>query len=175
MLLEDVNADDSQVLAKTWATQREDTIQQQNLFRGLARIMLSLARVPLPHIGAFRFRDDSIVTLDNRPLDYTMMIFENDGTTRIILEGCTYSDAKAYIADLFRLHSARFLSYPNAIYDDRDCWSEMAAWVLVCSLAHRYIRPDQRNGPFFLQLNDIQPQNIFVDKDWNVRRLVDLK
>jgi len=74
---------------------------------GLARIMLSLACVP--RIGAFRFRDDGPVTLDNLPVDCTMRIFENDGTTHIIPEGRTYLDVEAYVADLFRLHSARFL------------------------------------------------------------------
>lgn len=175
MLLEDVNATDSQVLDKTWAARRMDPARQQNLFHGLARIILSLARVPLPYIGAFRFRDDGSITLANRPLDCTMMIFENDGTPRTIPSNRTYSAVELYVADLLRLHDQRFLSHPNAIQDEVECRREMAARVLVRSLAHRYIRAEQRNGPFLLQLNDLRPQNIFVDNDWNIKRIVDLE
>ncbi len=176
MLLEDVvNSTDSQVLDKTWVARRKDPVRQQNLFRGLARIVLSLARDPLPRIGAFSFRDDGTIALTNRPLDCTMAIFENDGTPRVMPGDRTYSAVEPYVADLFRLHDQRFLSHPNAIYDERDCWSEMAAWVLVRSLARRYVRPEQRNGPFLLQLNDLRPRNIFVNDAWNVTRIVDLE
>lgn len=51
----------------------------------------------------------------------------------------------------------------------------MAAKVLLRALAHRYIRREQRNGPFFLQLDDLHASNIFVDNDWNVTCLLDLE
>jgi hypothetical protein len=104
--------------------------------------MLSLARVPLPRIGSFRFLDDGTIALSNRPFDCTMMIFENNGTPRIIPNDRTYSTTGCYVTDLFRLHDQRFLSYPNVIYDERDCRSVMAAWVLARSLVYRYIRPE---------------------------------
>ncbi|TPX14871.1 uncharacterized protein E0L32_004980 [Thyridium curvatum] len=175
MLLENVNSKDSQMLAHTWTAQRKDPVRQQNLFCGLARIMLSLARVPLPRIGALRFRDDGTVALANRPLDCTMMLFENDGTPRVIPRDRTYATTEAYVADLFRLHDQRFLSHPNATYEEEDCRRQMAAWVLARSLAYRFIRQDQRDGPFSLQLTDLRPQNIFVDNTWNVTSLVDLE
>ena len=51
----------------------------------------------------------------------------------------------------------------------------MAAKVMLRAVAHRYIRQDQRNGPFFLQLSDLHASNIFVDKDWNVTCFIDLE
>lgn len=81
-----------------------DPARQHNLFHGLARIILSLARVPLPYIGAFRFRDDSTIALANRLLDCTMMIFENDGMLRTIPDDRTYSTVELYVANLLRLH-----------------------------------------------------------------------
>lgn len=175
LLLEDVNARDRQVLGKTWAAGRHEPDRQQNLFRGLARIVLSLARVPLPRIGAFCFRDDGTIALTNRPLDCTTAILENDGTPRVMPRDQTYSTTEPYMADLFRLHDQRFLTHPNAVYDERSCWSEMTASVLVRSLAHRYVRPGWRHGPFLLQLTDLRPGNIFVNEAWNVTRIVDLE
>lgn len=175
LLLEDVNTPDNQVLRKTWAVQREEPGRQQNLFRGLARIMLSLARVPLPRIGAFSFRDDGTIALVNRPLDCSMAIFENENTPRAIPCSQTYSGTEAYVADLFRLHTQRFLSHPNAVFNERDCRGQMAAWVLLRSIADCFILPEQRNGPFFLQLTDLHPGNIFVDKAWNITYIIDLE
>jgi hypothetical protein len=40
-----------------------DLVQRENLFRGLARIILSMARLPLPQVGSFRFHDDGTLTL----------------------------------------------------------------------------------------------------------------
>jgi len=46
---------------------------------------------------------------------------------------------------------------------------------MLRALAHRYVRQDQRSGPFFLQLDDLHASNIFVDDDWNVTYFIDLE
>lgn len=73
------------MLSHTWTRHMQDTSRQARLFQGMVRIMLSLARLPQPHIGSFQFNtSDGTVALSNRPLTCTMMIFENSGTPRTI-------------------------------------------------------------------------------------------
>lgn len=175
MLLEHVGSKNSQMLSNTWEQYRTDTPQRQRLFRGMARLMLSLARIPQPHIGSFQFHDDCSITLTNRPLISSIMILENDGTPRTIQRSYTYPSTEPFISDLFNFHDRRLLSHPNAIYDRQNCYGEMAAKVLLRALAHHYVRQDQRNGPFFLQLDDFHASNIFVDDDWNMTCLIDLE
>ncbi|PNY27693.1 Uncharacterized protein TCAP_02379 [Tolypocladium capitatum] len=153
----------------------ERTPLGDRLFRGISRSMLSLARIPQPQIASFRFHDDGTVTLTNRPLTCSMMILENDGTPRTMERNSIYLSTEPFIADLFSFHDKRFISHPNAVYNHKDCHSEMAAKVLLRALAYRYVRQDLRNGPFFLQLGDFHASNIFVDDDWNMTSLIDLE
>ncbi|KAK7398606.1 hypothetical protein QQX98_012015 [Neonectria punicea] len=175
MLLEHVGSDTSQMLSITWGKHRSDPARRQRLFRGISRLMLSLARIPQPQISSFRFHDDGTVTLTNRPLTCSMMILENDGTPRTVERSNVYLSTEPFIADLFAFHDKRFISHPNAVYDHKDCRGEMAAMVLLRALAYRYVRQDLRNGPFFLQLGDLHASNIFVDDDWNMTSLIDLE
>ncbi|KAK7428361.1 hypothetical protein QQZ08_005118 [Neonectria magnoliae] len=175
MLLEHVGSDTSQMLSITWEKHRSDPARRQRLFRGISRLMLSLARIPQPQISSFRFHRDGTVTLTNRPLSCSMMILENEGTPRTMERNNVYLSTEPFIADLFTLHDERFISHPNAICDHQDCRGEMAAMVLLRALAYRYVRQDLRNGPFFLQLGDLHASNIFVDDDWNITSLIDLE
>lgn len=51
----------------------DDEYRKTILFRGLAKIMLSLVRVPLPRVGSWTMDDPGILSLTNRPLsDLTM-------------------------------------------------------------------------------------------------------
>ncbi|KGQ07965.1 hypothetical protein BBAD15_g6706 [Beauveria bassiana D1-5] len=60
-----------------------DVMYRQTLFRGLARLMLSLARLPQPRIGSFIFDpDDCIVTLGHRPLTCVAMLRESEEMKR---------------------------------------------------------------------------------------------
>lgn len=50
MLLEHIGPETGQMLSATWAQHRHDPCSQTRLFNGMARIMLSLARLPQPHL-----------------------------------------------------------------------------------------------------------------------------
>ncbi len=104
-----------------------------------------------------------------------MMILENDGSPKTIQRDDTYHCTEPFVADLFHFHDQRFLTHPNAVYTRLGCRSEMASKVLMRALAHRYIRQDRRNGPFFLQFTDLHIGNVFVDDDWNITCLIDLE
>ncbi|KAF4509825.1 hypothetical protein G6O67_001765 [Ophiocordyceps sinensis] len=72
-------------------------------------------------------------------------------------------------------HDNRFLSQPNAVYNEEDCRGQMAVKTLLRSLSHHYVDRDHRGGPFYLQLTDLHASNIFVDENWNITRLIDLE
>lgn len=163
------------MLSNTWDKHRGDPTRRQRLFRGIAQLMVYLARIPQPRVASFCFHDNGTITLTNRPLYCAMIMLENEGTPRTMQRNDTYQCTEAFIADLFRFHDKRFLTHPNVTYSEKDCRGRMAAMVMLRALAHRYVRQDQRNGPFFLQLTDFHASNIFVDDKWNITSLVDLE
>lgn len=163
------------MLSNTWGKQREDLGRRKRLFQGMARLILSLARVPQPRIGSFQFNSNCTITLTNRPLTCSMAILENDGTPRIIQRSETYTSTEPFVSDMLTFHDNRFLSNLNAVYDDDDCRGHMAVKTLLRALSHHYIKREHRNGPFILQLTDFHASNIFVDEEWNVTCLIDLE
>lgn len=174
MLLEFIEPETGRPLAASWEDGRHDPERRQRLFRCIARVMLSLARVPLPRIGAFEFNNDCTVTLTNRPLSCGMMILENDGAPTTVRG--TYSSTESYVSDMITFHDTQFLNNPNATFSDRDCRGQMAIRTLLRTLAHHYIKTELRNGPFLLQFTDLHGSNIFVDEQWdNITCLIDLE
>ncbi|KAK4044666.1 hypothetical protein C8A01DRAFT_42574 [Parachaetomium inaequale] len=152
MLLEYVGPDTGRMLSDTWAARRHDQARRRTLFRGMARVILSLARVPQFRIGSFRFCTDGTVTLTNRPLPCCVAILENDGAPRTMPQDETYACTEPFVADMLALHDGGFLANRNA----------MAARALLRTLSHRY-------------LTDLHASNIFVDDDWNLTCLIDLE
>ncbi|KAG6012016.1 hypothetical protein E4U43_007985 [Claviceps pusilla] len=175
MVLEDVSADGSRMLWDTWKTKDNDVRRRQNFFRDYTKIIVSLARVPQPRIGSFRFHSNGTITLSNRPLTTTMAVLENEGTPRCIPRDRTYTNTDSYVSDMLSFHAGRLSTHPNAAVDSEDLRVNMASLVAFRAVAHDYIHPDRREGPFFLQFDDLHVANIFVDDDWNIRSLVDLE
>jgi hypothetical protein len=152
-----------------------DPVRRANLFKGLARITLSLARVPLPRIGSFTFRDDGTIALSNRPLTSTLAIMESYSTPRAIEQNTTYECVDPYVSDLLAYHDRRFLNQPNAVFNEADGQGKMAKKVLLRAIGHHFRRRDLRNGPLALRLTDLHQSNIFVDELWNIKYLIDLE
>lgn len=159
----------------SWKEHMEDPVRRENLFKGLTRITLSLARVPLPRIGSFTFRYDGSIALSNRPLTSTLAIMESYGVPRAIRQNRTYESVEPYISDLLTYHDHRFMNQPNAVFNHADGQNQMAQMVLLRAVGHHFISPNLRNGPYALRLTDLHRGNIFVDKDWNVTYLIDLE
>jgi hypothetical protein len=142
----------------------------------MARIMLSLARLPQPHIGSFRFNpSDGTITLTNRPLISTTMIFENSGTPRTIQPHQLYQSSDVFASDMLTLHDNYLLHYRHAVRDDEEARERITIRTLLRAVIHHFVLPDRRNGPFLLQPTDLHQSNIFVDEDWNVSCLIDLE
>jgi hypothetical protein len=175
MVLEYLGPETGRRLSETFDKEREDEGQRRRLFRGISRILLSLARIPQSRIGSFCFNTDGTVTLTNRPLCCSMMIAENDGAPRTIQRHRTFSCTDEFVSDTLTFHDQRFLHQPNAVYSEEDCRGQMAVKMLLRTSSHNYINRELRNGPFLLQLTDFHASNILVDEQWNVTGLIDLE
>lgn len=175
LLLEYIESSTGKMLSTTWSAYRHDQVRMNNLFRGLARLILSMARIPQPRIGAFKFQDDGTVTLTNRPLTCATAILENEGAPRVIQRSDTYVCTEAFVSDMLTFHDNRFLSQPNATYSEEDCRGQMAVKALLRTVSHHYLEREHRNGPFALQFTDFHPSNILVDDEWNFKCALDFE
>lgn len=175
MLLEHIGPSTGQMLSKTWNEHRQDPRLRQTLFRGIAHLIISLARLPQQRIGAFHFNNDCTVTLSNRPLTCTMMILENNGAPRTVERDTTYTYTEPFVSDLIELHDRSFLSDPNAVNHEADCREQMAYRTVIRALSYNYIRRNRSGGHFVLQFTDFHASNIFVDDEWNITCILDLE
>ncbi len=173
MLLEYIGPETGEMLSNTWDKKRKDPVRRQTLFRGMVRLILSLACIPQPRIGSFEFHNNGTITLTNRPLPCSVIILENDGASRTISRNETYTSTEPFVSDMLTFHDDFFLSNPNAVSSMGDCLGQMASKTLLRAISHHYIQHETRNGPFRLQLTDFHASNIFVDKDWNITCLID--
>ncbi|OAA59533.1 hypothetical protein SPI_05731 [Niveomyces insectorum RCEF 264] len=149
--------------------------KMRNLFRGLSRIILALARIPQPRIGAFRFYDDGTIALDNRPITCDMLDNENQGAPRTVAVDTTYTNTDQYVADLARFHDQRFRAGRNAVCGEADGQCQMAVRALLSAVTPHFIHKDRRHGPFALLMSDLNASNFMVDNDWNVTGMFDLE
>ncbi|KAK4145988.1 uncharacterized protein C8A04DRAFT_26148 [Dichotomopilus funicola] len=163
-------------LAKSWFSKSVDAVKKQNLFRGISRLMLQLARIPLDRTGSFTFDPDTaVISLTNRPLTCSLAILENDGAEQVIEPNRTYESVDPYVEDLLTLHDNRFLAQPNAVTTKEDCYYQMAIHSTLRIMTHHYLDRSQRNGPFYMQFTDLHQGNMMVDDDWNITSLIDLE
>lgn len=176
MLLEYIGPQTGEMLSLTWAHYMDDAKRRDRLFRGMSRIMLSLARLPQSHIGSFRFNpSNATITLTNRPLMCTTMIFEHSGTPRTIPPDTIYQTTESFVSEMLTLHDNHLLHDRHAVRNEDDARERIAIRTLLRALTHHFILRGRRHGPFLLQLTDLHQSNIFVDDDWNVTCLIDLE
>ncbi|KPM34278.1 hypothetical protein AK830_g12290 [Neonectria ditissima] len=174
-LLEYIGPETGEMLQNTWEKHRGDPTKREKLFCGMAKIILSLARIPQSKIGSFQFNHNSTITLSNRALSCSIAILENEGAERILKKSDTHASTDAFLSDMITFHDQRFLRQPNAINSEDDCRGQIAVKALLRIMSPRHIQPDYRYGPFLLQLTDFNQGNIFVDKDWNITCMIDLE
>ncbi len=167
--------DNGRMLSESWTAMRHDKLRRYNLFAGLSKIILSLGRVPLPRIGSHTINDEGVVSLTNRPLTLMLQQLENEGIPTNITRERTYTTVEPYLLDTLALHDSRLSHQPNAANDAADCRGQMVALTAMRSVFHHCNSQDFRTGPFYFSLTDIHASNIFVDPDWKITCLIDLK
>lgn len=175
LLLEYIRPETGRMLSDSWEEHNHDPAHRRALFRGMAHIILSLAKVPQPRIGSFHFNDNCTIALKNRPLLAAEIILESEGIPRSMEPRQTFDCTESFVSDLISLHDNRLRYDPSAADDEADCRSQMAIRTLLRTVSHHFIQRQYRNGPFLLQLTDLHQSNVFVDEDWNIRCLIDLE
>ncbi|GAM91661.1 hypothetical protein ANO11243_097130 [Dothideomycetidae sp. 11243] len=181
VLIEYIDPEQGEELSRTWPEGRSDLQRRSNLFCGLSKIMLSLARYPMPRIGSLTINDSGYVDLLNRPLTIAVQHSENDHMRFRIREEAeidpheqsTHVTVDSYVHDLLAIHGDRLDHQPNAVIGADDALSQANAVVVMRSVWTNFFR--RRRGPFFLSLTDLNQGNIFVDEAWNITAIVDLE
>lgn len=163
------------MVVHNWDDKLEDPICRKRLLTGMTKIILEMAKVPQPKIGSFRFNNDCTISLDSRAMFAATAILEGQGTPRTIAEGHTYTCTEPFVADLITFLDGNLTSDVSAADAETDCRSQMATRTFLRAVAHHFIKKEYRDGPFVMQLTDLNPGNFFVDDDWNITCLFDLE
>ena len=174
-MIETIADTEGRMLSSSWDEKREDDRLQRNLQRGLARILLSFAAVPLPRIGAFRLDDAGYIHLDNRPLSTELIMKENEDLPLNVSLDRTYDRVDDFVLAQLDAFSNRLLHQPNTVPNDLDGRFEMAGLLAARAIFPHMLRRDLRSGPFVYTLTDLHRSNIIVDDDWNIVRIIDLE
>ncbi|KAI1962487.1 hypothetical protein LOZ58_002829 [Ophidiomyces ophidiicola] len=87
------------MLSKTWKDKRDNQNLRMNFFRSLSRILLTIARVPVPRIGSFTIDHNGFLDLNNRPLTIEIQQVENEHIPVGIPRDATSSTSLAYTHD----------------------------------------------------------------------------
>ncbi|KAF0641002.1 hypothetical protein FPSE5266_03312 [Fusarium pseudograminearum] len=176
MLMEHIGPETGKMLSTTLFNESTDATRRKNLFTGLARTMLSLARIPQQHIGSFRFNSlDCTIALSNRPLTCTMAVFEQEGAKATIPEDRTYQNTDSFVSDMLAMHDNHLIHNPHAVVDADDAKDRIAILSLLRVVKHFFVLPERRSGPYFLQATDMHASNILVDEEWNITCIIDLE
>lgn len=175
LLLEFIDETRGKMLACTWEDHRHRKDLRTNLFKGLSRIMLTIAKVPVPRIGSFTLDDQGFLVLNNRPLTMEIQQLEAEKIPTNIARDTTYSSVESYVHDSLAVHDNRLDYQPNAISDRLDGISQVASLTIMKAVFTHFFARKFRRGPFVFILNDLHQGNIFVDENWNITCLIDLE
>ncbi|OAA71340.1 hypothetical protein ISF_01891 [Cordyceps fumosorosea ARSEF 2679] len=175
MLLEFIGPETGRLPAQDWFAKLADPLCRKRLFTGLSNIILELAKVPQPKIGSFRFNNDCTISLDGRAVFAGTSILEGQGAPRTVPAGQTYTCTEPFVSDMITLLDESYRAQIAASDTETACLGQMGTRVFLRAVAHHYIKKQYRNGPFLMQLTDLNPGNFFVDDDWKISCLFDLE
>ncbi len=167
--------DSGTTLSDSWADKHQKARFQENLQRDIARVMLSLASVPLPCVGTFRVDNRGYLRLDNRPLSIQSTIQENEGIPVNAHRRQIFTSVKDFVLHHVDAFSNRLLNQPNGIDSRRDACYQMASLAGAAALFPQLFRREFNNGPFVFALTDLHRSNIIVDDEWKIVCIIDLE
>lgn len=175
LIMDYIENADAEMLADSWDELRHNCDLKNNLFRDLSRIILTLSQISLPRIGSWTLNERGVLTLTNRPLAHQFHALENEGIPTNIPRQRTYMTTDTYYMDLLACHDSRIRYQPNSIISEKDGISQMANLFTMRGLLPHFTNRDLRNGPFVFSLTDLRGTNIFVDKNWHIKYVIDLE
>lgn len=120
MLMECIEPTRGTMLSKTWSEKQHDVELRTNIFRSRSRILLSLIRTPVSHVGSFIIDRARYLTLSNRPLSSGLQDWENERIPPHMSRNDTYSTVMSYVMHMLAIHDSRLRSQPNAVNNLTD-------------------------------------------------------
>ncbi|KAI2089772.1 hypothetical protein LOZ36_001679 [Ophidiomyces ophidiicola] len=87
----------------------------------------------------------------------------------------TYKTTDGFHLDILASHDQRLRSQDNAATNEADARAQAKDLVLMRALLDKFTDSNLRNGPFVMQMTDLCLTNIFLDRDWNVKYIIDLE
>jgi hypothetical protein len=180
-------------LSSTFNDYRHDEMRRDNLYRGISRILLDLANVPLPRIGSWKMDGRGVISLTNRPLLDLPMLWARHNIptgiprvrcfsrprmivlTLIRLQNLTYTSGDTFVKDLLSYQDLRLRHQPNSILGRSDGVFQLSALTVLRALFPKFYNQSSRDDPLVLTLPDLHQSNILVDDDWSVVSVIDFE
>lgn len=175
LIMDYIVSTDTAMLSEFWGKLRLDQKRRTNLFRGLSRIILSLAQHPFDRIGSLKIDNDGSIKHTNRPLTLRLHHLENESVPTNIDRDLTFPTSDDYFMDLLSYHDSRLRHAPNLIQNNADGEAQLSTLTIMRALLPHFFYRELRRGPFVLTWTDLHQSNLFVDSDWNIKSLVDLE
>ena len=147
---------------------------RRNFFHGLSRSILSLTRIPLPRIGSFKIDENGYLSLSKRPLTLEIQQLENEHIPVDIPRGHLYKRCLVYN----RQNCISRKPAPPSANRSHQCRRRPLSDICVNGHEkHLVLFLSSRAFPwaFFLNLTDMNQNNVFVDDEWNIKCLIDLE
>ncbi|KAJ5706536.1 Aminoglycoside phosphotransferase [Penicillium malachiteum] len=156
------------------------TVRLGNVYKKLARIVLSLSTLTLNEIGSVELgKDTATRRVFDRPLSYSMNEIVQLGTVpRSAIPNSSYSTTSSYFEALVKLHLSHLMSQRNDSIDSEDyCRRKFVARILFQRIVQDK-KPREKwlsheTGPFPIWCDDLRPENVLVDKDKHIVGVVD--
>ncbi|CZT21301.1 uncharacterized protein RCC_07164 [Ramularia collo-cygni] len=164
--------EDGVMLSSSWNDHCEESEKNKNLYSSIAKIMLDLGGIKQPRIGSWTMNDDGNITLTNRPFHDLTAFWNRHNIPLHLPRGMTYSSADSFLPDLLAYQDVRMEHQPNSILDRDDGVSQLSALVGLRAIFPRLFNARLNRGHFVMNFTDMHQSNIFVDKDWNITRLI---
>ncbi|KAL4916391.1 hypothetical protein BDW62DRAFT_211964 [Aspergillus aurantiobrunneus] len=173
-LIDWIDNEEEQMLSNVFRAPHPEE-QTQNLYRSMAKVIVSLARVQQRRIGSWTISNDGWLSLSNRPLFCHLQELENLDIPSGVARNTTYTSADTLCLDLLDGHDNRLRYQGNAAFDETDARRQAVDLVFMRSTLSQFTDRSLRDGPFLMNLTDMHTSNIFVDKEWNVKHIIDLE
>ena len=173
LIMDYIEPNQGKLLSEYWTDNSHEKERRMNFLRDLSYIMLSLAQFPFPKIGSLTITDNGLLQLYNRPLTFRLQQLENKGIPIGIRRTSTYFSTDSYLLDLLSCHNSRIKH--QAICNEADGKTQLSVLAAMKAILPQFISGDHRYGPFVFTLTDVHPNNIFVDKDWRIKSIIDLE
>ncbi|KAL4965291.1 uncharacterized protein BDV14DRAFT_199989 [Aspergillus stella-maris] len=172
-LIDWIDTKDAQIPSNVF--REPHTAEQTNdLYRGVTKIISSLTRVPQHRIDSWTINDDGRLSLSNRPLFCHLQELENLNVPSGVARHTTYTSADTFCLDFLDGHDNRLRYQGNAAFDEQDARRQAVDLMFMRSALSQFTDRAARDGLFALYLTDMHISDIFVDKDWNVKHIIDL-